>query len=151
MKSNVRLLLFTFIIFLAFLAGDYSGKRNASDNFSMLISEQHASDVYKAVAHVDMSWNKDLKRIYVDYENDAAYYIYSDGRDFPNVGDIVTVYTGEQYEITYTDINQFMIKPLESNVVEVGYSGTAIMDKNGNQIGLISELSADGIVRCIWS
>lgn len=151
MNKNARLLVSALALFLMFIIGLKCGRDEALNAYKNSEHEKLASDVFKTVAHIDMTWNKNVERIYVDFENDVAYYRRLDGKPFYSKGDTVFVYTGEPYEISYVDIQQFRIKPLDKDVVVVGYSGTAITDEDGKQLGYISEIDADGNVTCIWN
>lgn len=113
------------------------------------IQLEPTSDLYKTVAHVDLSSIEDLELVYVDNENDVAYYRYIGERNVVNIGDEVLTVYNETCTVTSMDCQGFTIDCPTG--IDAGMSGTAIRDADGVQIGFISKRLSDGTVRCIYA
>ena len=106
-------------------------------------------DLYKTVAHVDLSDVPYLELVYVDSDNDVAYYRYIGERSLINIGDEVLTVYNDTCTVTSTDCQGFTIDCPTG--IDAGMSGTAIRDLDGTQIGFISKRLSDGTVRCIYA
>lgn len=106
-------------------------------------------DLYKTVAHVDLSDVPYLELVYVDSDNDVAYYRYIGERSLINIGDEVLTVYNDVCTVTSTDCQGFTIDCPTG--IDAGMSGTAIRDSDGVQIGYVSKRLSDGTVRCIYA
>lgn len=106
-------------------------------------------DLFKTVAHIDLSSRSDLKLVYTDTENDIAYYCWINNKNNIEVGTTVYLYDNTECYVTYTDAYGFGFKG-DVKVLE-GLSGTAVRNAEGNQLGYVSRLLNTGEIYCIWS
>lgn len=104
------------------------------------------SDIIKTVAHITLD-DKLFEQIYVDYDNDIAYYRYIGERDLVKVGDTVTIEDGNTSEVTDVTYPGFLIKA--NNDFHTGNSGMAVFNDKGVIIGYVSSLINDEVY-CIW-
>ena len=108
-------------------------------------------DLFKTVDHVDLSYRDDLVKVYSDGENDIAYYMYTGERDVLHVGDSVYTPYGEEFTVTSIDCIGFLIKPVNDvTAVQLGFSGMAVLNADGDQLGAISYI-VDESIYCIWT
>lgn len=107
------------------------------------------SDLFKTVAHVDLSHRTDLELVYTDIENDIAYYRYIGSKPRVYLNDLVYLNDGSECTITYIDAFGFAFTG--DTKAYQGLSGTAVRDADGNQLGYISRVMNENEIYCIWS
>lgn len=122
---------------------------NLFNDKSVYVRLDSTSDILKTVAHVDLSYREDLKQVYVDVENDVAYYIYLNKTRNLSLGDTVYLMDGSECTVTYIDAFGFAFK--SDSTLTQGLSGTAIRNANGVQLGYISKRLNTDEIYCIWS
>lgn len=110
---------------------------------------QPTCDLYKTVAHIDLSYRDDLQLVYVDNENDLAYYMYLTDKRNLSIGDKVYLNTGIECTVSYIDAYGFAFT--SDAYAYQGLSGTAVRDVKGNQLGYISRTLNEDEIYCIWS
>ena len=101
------------------------------------------------VAHVPNTFD-DMELVYVDYENDIAYYKYVGDKVTPEVGDTLRLYDGTAVTVTSLSDMYFTIKSDDPSVFYTGLSNTPVQWENGTVVGYISTLMDNGQVKCIW-
>lgn len=106
-------------------------------------------DVFKTVAHLDLSGRDDLELVSKDYENDVAYYRYVQPDRDVVVGDTVYLFDGVEATLASVDAVGFTFTC--EYVLNEGMSGTAILNSNGAQIGCVSRRLDNGSYYAIWN
>lgn len=148
--NNARRLLsvaFIFLFVVAVVNSVIQGNKYYH-NETPTVSIDKSSDLYKTVAHIDMSDVEDLVLVYEDAENDVAYYRYVGDRDIIKEGDTVTTYEGNSAKVIALDVQGFYLE--YSDMFYKGMSGTSIFDSNGNVVGYVSKIVNNERVFCIW-
>lgn len=107
------------------------------------------SDVFKTVAHLDLSGRDDLELVSKDYENDVAYYRYVQPDRDVVVGDTVYLFDGVEATLASVDAVGFTFTC--ESILNEGMSGTAILNSNGVQIGCVSRRLDNGSYYAIWN
>ena len=105
-------------------------------------------NIFKTVAHIDMSDYENIELLYSDIENDIAYYVCYDNPCWVVPGDTVYFYEGTASSVIATDIYGFIVE--NANEVTFGFSGSAVLSEDGTQIGYVSERLENGNIYCIW-
>lgn len=105
-------------------------------------------NIFKTVAHIDLSSKSDVQLIYSDAEKDVAYYMYTGEREWISAGDIVYFCDGSESVIVSTDVYGFIVEDVPS--VTFGFSGSAVINSRGEQLGYVSERLENGYIYCIW-
>lgn len=106
-------------------------------------------DVFKTVAHLDLSGRDDLELVSKDYENDVAYYRYVQPDRDVVVGDTVYLFDGVEATLASVDAVGFTFTC--EYVLNEGMSGTAILNSSGTQIGCVSRRLDNGSYYAIWN
>lgn len=107
------------------------------------------SSIFKTVAHIDPSDVPYAERIYVDYANDVAVYMYKDWSPPASKGDTVTTangFVGSLVELTPTGF----IADFGDAQVYGGMSGMPVFF-NEDTIGYVSSTYENNYVYCIWN
>lgn len=149
-KSGIILLTLGMIMFFfAFLLYTLGYKKGHEEGLNINPNLFKFEDnVFKTVAHIDLSNKEDVQLVYGDVDKDIAYYMYVGDRPWIHLEDTVYFYDGSSSKIAAMDIYGFMVEDASS--VTFGYSGTAVTDDKGNQIGYVSERLPNGLIYCIW-
>ena len=148
----VPLLMFLVLIIIFSMAIGYNlgyskgEKDGLSYNPNLL---EYEENLFKTVAHIDMSDRTDLKLIYSDMENDISYYMYTGERSWISEGYPVYFYDGTCGTVCAKDIYGFYVS--DAPEVTFGYSGTAVLNQDGQEIGYVSERLSNGSIYCIWN
>lgn len=142
MRKNVILIMLTWVA--VFTAG-YLVRGD-----SPTVELSGTDDLFKTVAHIDLSDCEFLMEVYKDTDNDVAYYMYVGERDELKVGDKVHLQDGEEFEVTSIDVHGFTLAPIGTLYVDYGYSGYAVMNTDEEQVGVISATDGE-FVYCIWT
>ena len=103
--------------------------------------------LYKTVGHIKVS-NPDMKLVYLDEDNDVAYYMYIGDNTTLKPGDKVTTVNADTVTVTGCDVYGFYVDKPE--LFTTGMSGTSILDVDGNTVGYVSKIIASKSVYCIW-
>lgn len=150
MSDGIKLLIVLILIAVFMRIGMSIGYNNGySDAVSQLQNQSgFADNIFKTVAHINLSKIKNLKLIYLDTDSDIAYYMYAGDRDSLTIGETVSFYDGTESHVVSIDVQGFTVGYTDS--VTFGYSGTAVLNSDGVQIGYVSERLANGDIRCIW-
>lgn len=140
--------LFTVLGMLAFvavytLAWHYSLQREFKEEYT------ENPDLLKTVAHIDLSNRDDLELVAANYDKDVAYYKFVKPTRNIKIGETVKLLGGTEATLVYTDAVGFAISA--DTAIVAGMSGSAVQNMDGEQIGYISHLLADGTVYCVWS
>lgn len=106
-------------------------------------------DVFKTVAHLDLSGRDDLELVSKDHENDVAYYRYVQPDRDVVVGDTVYLFDGVEATLASVDAVGFTFTC--EYVLNEGMSGTAILNSSGIQIGCVSRRLDNGSYYAIWN
>lgn len=102
----------------------------------------------KTVAHLEVDetlW----ECIFIDYDEDIAYYHYIGDKKLLKAGDTVTNTFGKESSVIDTNANGFRIE--YSSEYVSGMSGQNVYDEEGNPVGIISTIVYDEYVYCIWN
>lgn len=116
---------------------------------AMNASPAEESDVFKTVAHLDLSYRDDLELISKDLANDVAYYRYVQPEYSVEVGDTVYLFDGVEASLTSVDAVGFTFTC--DCILSEGMSGTAVLNVEGTQIGCISRRLDTGAYYAIWN
>lgn len=130
-----------FIVCVAYiLQGLYNGLFNKTTD---------QSDIFKTVAHLDLSDRDDLELVSKDYENDVAYYRYTQPDRDVEAGDTVYLFDGVEATLASVDAVGFTFTC--EYIHNEDMSGTAVLNSNGTQIGCISRRLDNGFYYAIWN
>lgn len=136
------------ILFLVVMATLFGMSEQADEDYYKQQLEKN-NMLMKTVAHVDLSTRDDLELVGIDTKNDVAYYTYVKPERYVNVGDTVYLFDGVGATLTSVDAVGFTF--VCDNQLAAGLSGTAVLNKDGNQIGYISKRLSTGDYYAIWN
>lgn len=104
-------------------------------------------DLYKTVGHLKVD-NPDMKLVYLDEDNDIAYYMYIGKDKLLKPED--KVYTQDNNEVTVTGCDVYGFYVDKPELFTTGMSGTSISNLDGETVGYVSKIIASKRVYCIW-
>ncbi len=106
------------------------------------------SSIFKTVAHISPEDVPDATRIYVDFINDVAVYMWDENHPDLEVGDKVTTIDGAKGTVTAIMAQGFLAEFSKSDLYS-GLSGTVVRHSN-NVVGYASAIKDSDSLYCIW-
>lgn len=106
------------------------------------------SSIFKTVAHISPEDIPDAERIYVDYVNDVAVYMWTENHPDIEIGDTVVTIDGAEGIVTSLMAQGFLAEFSKEDIYS-GLSGTVL--RHGNEtVGYVSALKDASYLYCIW-
>ncbi len=106
------------------------------------------SSLFKTVAHIPPSEIPDAIRVYVDFVNDVAVYMWTDNHPDLEEGDKVKTIDGAEGVVTAIMAQGFLAK-FDAESIYAGLSGTVVTG-NGETVGYVSSVKDGDFLYCIW-
>lgn len=104
--------------------------------------------VLKTVAHLDLSKREELELMYINTEDDVAFYKVADPL-YVKPGDTVYTVKGDSVEVLDIDALGFSV-PYD-NKFHAGMSGSSIFNEDGRVVGIVSSFINEQVVYCLFA